>query len=116
MKPVTWGVLGCAKIALTKVIPAMQQSAWCDVQAIASRSDIKARAAADKLGLSKSYGSYEDLLAATAPSFCNWVRDSTPAPTSMAADLGPRLARRASSCSGCETEEGMRLSLYAASL
>ena len=60
---VRWGVLGAAKIALTKVVPAMQQGEWCDVVAIASRDEKKAAAAAATLGISRSYGSYEALLA-----------------------------------------------------
>jgi len=60
---VKWGVLGVAKIAVEKVIPAMQQVANCEVAAIASRDLHKARAAAGRLSIPKSYGSYEDLLA-----------------------------------------------------
>ena len=58
-----WGVLGVAKIATAKVIPAMQRSAICDVAAIASRDQAKATAAARSLGIAKAYGSYEALLA-----------------------------------------------------
>ena len=60
---VRWGVLGCAAIALHKVIPAMQRSARCDVIAIASRSAARAAEAAGALGIPRSYGSYADLLA-----------------------------------------------------
>src|SRR5690349_1669403 len=60
---VRWGILSTANIALTKVIPAMQRSAWCEIAAIASRDLSKAREAADKLKISKAYGSYEELLA-----------------------------------------------------
>ena len=63
MNKVRWGVLGTAKIALQKVLPAMQKSAWCDIRAIASRSIDPARKAADALGIPKAYGSYEELLA-----------------------------------------------------
>jgi predicted dehydrogenase len=58
-----WGVLGAAKIAVAKVIPAMKQSELCEIAAIASRELSKAREAAAKLGIPKSYGSYEALLA-----------------------------------------------------
>ena len=61
--PVRWGVLGAAHIALTKVIPAMQQSAHSPVVAIASRDLRKAQAAAKQLGIPKAYGSYEELIA-----------------------------------------------------
>ena len=63
MKKVVWGVLGTARIGTEKVIPAMQKSAWCDIRAIASRSEAKARAAAAALGIPVAYGSYEALLA-----------------------------------------------------
>jgi predicted dehydrogenase len=60
---VRWGVLGVATIATAKVIPAMQQGAWCDVAAIASRDGDRARAAAADLGVPRAYGSYDELLA-----------------------------------------------------
>lgn len=63
MKPVRWGVLGAASIALRKAVPGMQKSAFIDVVAIASRDESKARAAADELGVIRAYGSYEALLA-----------------------------------------------------
>ena len=62
-KKVRWGVLGTAKIALTKVIPAMQRSPWCEITAIASRDLAKAKAAADELNIPNAYGSYEELIA-----------------------------------------------------
>lgn len=63
MSKIRWGVLGVAKIATEKVIPAMQQSELCEITGIASRSAEKSQAAATRLGIPKSYGSYEDLLA-----------------------------------------------------
>jgi predicted dehydrogenase len=60
---VRWGVLGVAKIATKKVIPAMQQAAACQIAAIASRDLEKAIAAAAELGIARAYGSYEELLA-----------------------------------------------------
>ncbi|MBI3210753.1 MAG: Gfo/Idh/MocA family oxidoreductase [Candidatus Solibacter usitatus] len=60
---VRWGVLGVAKIATKKVIPAMQRSPLTPVRAIASRNLAKAQAAAAELGIPKAYGSYEELLA-----------------------------------------------------
>jgi predicted dehydrogenase len=62
-EPVRWGVLGVAKIATEKVIPAMQRGALCRIDAIASRDAARAKAAADQLGVGKAYGSYEELLA-----------------------------------------------------
>ena len=63
MKRVVWGVLGTARIATQKVIPAMRKSAWCEVRAIASRSAAAAQAAADGLGIPVAYASYEALMA-----------------------------------------------------
>ncbi|HEY0725373.1 MAG TPA: Gfo/Idh/MocA family oxidoreductase, partial [Pyrinomonadaceae bacterium] len=60
---VRWGILGAAKIALTKVIPAMQRSPWCEIAAIASRDLAKAQAAAAELNIPKAYGSYDELIA-----------------------------------------------------
>lgn len=62
-KRVRWGVLGTAKIAVTKVIPAMQNAGNCQVAAIASRDAEKAAHAARTLGIERWYASYEDLLA-----------------------------------------------------
>ena len=63
MKKVSWGVLSTAKIGWEKVIPAMQQSALCSIDAIASRNVYSAKTWATKLGIPTAYGSYEDLLA-----------------------------------------------------
>src|SRR3984885_6549408 len=63
MKKIRWGILGVAKIATTKVIPAMQQCSNVEIAAIASRDLAKARAAASQLNIPQAYGSYEELLA-----------------------------------------------------
>jgi predicted dehydrogenase len=63
MKKIRWGILGVAKIATAKVIPAMQRSEHAEIAAIASRDLTKARAAADEHGIPQAYGSYEELLA-----------------------------------------------------
>jgi predicted dehydrogenase len=60
---VRWGVLSTARIGTEKVIPAMQSGRYCEIAAIASRDLDRARAAADRLGIPKAYGSYEELLA-----------------------------------------------------
>jgi predicted dehydrogenase len=60
---VRWGVLGAAKIATAKVIPAMRHCQSSEVTAIASRDLEKARRAAAALGIPRAYGSYEELLA-----------------------------------------------------
>jgi predicted dehydrogenase len=63
MNKVRWGILGTAKIAVAKVIPAMQRSDWCEIAAIASRDLSKAKSAAGELNIPNTYGSYEELLA-----------------------------------------------------
>jgi predicted dehydrogenase len=60
---VRWGVLSTARIALDKVIPAMQRGRCSTIAAIASRDFKKARDVARNLGIPKAYGSYEELLA-----------------------------------------------------
>src|ERR1700747_22095 len=60
---IRWGVLGVARIATEKVIPATQRSEYSEVVGIASRDPQKARAAATRLAIPKAYGSYDELLA-----------------------------------------------------
>ena len=62
-KKIRWGILSTANIGMEKVTPAIMKSAHSEVVAIASRDLGKARAAADKLGIAKAYGSYEELFA-----------------------------------------------------
>jgi predicted dehydrogenase len=62
MKKIRWGVLGVAKIATAKVIPAMQRAVNVEIAAIASRDLNKAHTAAEQLGIPHAYGSYEELL------------------------------------------------------
>jgi len=64
-KKLRWGVLSTASIGLRKVIPGLQKSELCSVEAIASRDPAKAKKAAEAHGIAKSYGSYEELLADT---------------------------------------------------
>ncbi|HSU99354.1 MAG TPA: Gfo/Idh/MocA family oxidoreductase [Roseiarcus sp.] len=63
MRKIQWGVIGVARIATEKVIPAMQQGEVSEITAIASRDLGKAKKAAQELGIPRAYGSYEDLLA-----------------------------------------------------
>lgn len=63
MKKIRWGILGVAKIATAKVIPAMQLASNLEVAAIASRDLGKSQAAAGQLKIPKAYGTYEELLA-----------------------------------------------------
>jgi predicted dehydrogenase len=63
MRPVRFGVVGAARIALKRVIPAMQRGEAATIEAIASRDLEKAKAAAERFGIPKAYGSYHELLA-----------------------------------------------------
>jgi len=63
MRKVKWGVLGAARIASEKVIPAMQRGEASEIIALASRDSAKAREAAKRLGIARAHGSYEGLLA-----------------------------------------------------
>ena len=60
--PVRWGILGVAEIATGRVIPALQKSTLCVIEAIASRNQVRARSAADAFNIARSYGSYDALL------------------------------------------------------
>jgi len=61
--PVRWGVLGVALISTGRALPPLAGSPHTTVAAIASRSEAKAKAAAQALGVPRAYGSYEELLA-----------------------------------------------------
>ena len=63
MRKVKWGVLGVANIAVQKVVPAMQRGEASEIAAIASRDLARAREAAERLGIGRAYGSYDELLA-----------------------------------------------------
>ena len=58
-----WGVLGAARVARRRVIPAIQASANGMVVALASRDRDKGRAVAAELGIGRVHSSYEALLA-----------------------------------------------------
>src|SRR6516162_5800602 len=62
-KKIRFGVLSTARIGVKKVIPAMQNGKHTEVVAIASRSAEKGRQVAHYLGIPRSHGSYEALLA-----------------------------------------------------
>ena len=63
MNKISWGVLSTAAIGVNKVIPAMQQGERCRIDGLASRDGEKAKSVAASLGITKSYGSYEAMLA-----------------------------------------------------
>lgn len=58
-----WGILGCAQIATGSVMPAIQESETGVIEAVASRGLEKSSKVAAEFGISKAYGSYEELLA-----------------------------------------------------
>ncbi|MDH4352379.1 MAG: Gfo/Idh/MocA family oxidoreductase [Actinomycetota bacterium] len=64
MGTVRWGVLSTADIGMSKVTPAIQAATNAEVVAIASRDAARGEAAAGQLGIPRSYGTYEALLAA----------------------------------------------------
>ena len=64
--PLRFGVLSTAAIGMRKVIPALQASERCEVVAIASRDEARARDAAHRLHIPHAFGSYEALLASDA--------------------------------------------------
>jgi len=57
------GILSTATIGIEHVIPGLQGSERCEVVAIASRDESRARATAEQLGIPRAHGSYEALLA-----------------------------------------------------
>jgi predicted dehydrogenase len=58
-----WGIISTADIGVKKVIPGIQRSPHSEVVAIGSRDLKRAQQAAEKLGIPKAYGSYDELLA-----------------------------------------------------
>jgi predicted dehydrogenase len=63
MATVRWGIVSTANIGMSKVTPAIQRAAGCEVVAIASRDAAAAQRAAAQLGIPRTHGSYETLLA-----------------------------------------------------
>lgn len=63
MDKIRWGVLSTAKIARLQVIPGTNRGQFGTVTAIASRDLSRAKKVAAELGIEKSYGSYQELLA-----------------------------------------------------
>ena len=62
MKKIRWGILSTAKIAREKVIPALQNGEFSEVVAIGSPNKERVISEALRLGIPKTYDSYEDLL------------------------------------------------------
>lgn len=64
MEPVRWGVIGAtANIATRRVIAAMQACEHASIVALASRDESAARSLAERYGVAKAYGSYDELIA-----------------------------------------------------
>lgn len=64
-RKVKWGILGTADIGLRAVIPAIQNSVNGEAFALASRTAEKSKQIADKLGIPKAFGNYNDLIVDT---------------------------------------------------
>jgi predicted dehydrogenase len=62
MEKIRWGILGAAAIAVDKIIPALQESSSCLLEALASRSPEKAGLISKRFSIPKTYDSYEALL------------------------------------------------------
>jgi predicted dehydrogenase len=62
-RKVRWGIISTANLGMTKVTPGIMKSPHSVVTAISSRDPERARAAADRLGIERAYGSYEEMLA-----------------------------------------------------
>jgi predicted dehydrogenase len=63
MSKLRWGVLSTSKFAQTKIIPAVKNCQHAEFTAIASRNLDSATEAAERHGIVKAYGTYEELLA-----------------------------------------------------
>jgi predicted dehydrogenase len=63
MATLRWGILSTASIATEKVIPGIRRAALCEVVAIGSRDEGRARLVAERHGIRRVHGSYEALLA-----------------------------------------------------
>ena len=60
--PVRWGILGAARIADGAIVPGLVRSPHCRAVAIGARDRERAQAMADRHGIARAYGSYEEVL------------------------------------------------------
>lgn len=60
--PVRWGVLSTSAFADRHFLPALRKSASIQIAAVASRDLARSRKYADRNGIPRAYGSYEELL------------------------------------------------------
>ena len=63
MESIRWGVLGTARIGIKAMLPALCAATGCDLRAIASRQQDRAKAVARQFDIAHAYGSYDELLA-----------------------------------------------------
>lgn len=63
MSKINWGILGTSRIAVRRLIPAIQETSSGMVLGMASRDGDKAKRVSAELQLSRWYGSYEEMLA-----------------------------------------------------
>ena len=63
MNKISWGILSTSNFAQNVIIPSVKNCVNTEFIGIASRNLTSAKKAAEKHGISKSYGSYEELLA-----------------------------------------------------
>ncbi len=62
-RPVRWGILGAARIAVRHVLPAFGRARNARAVALAARDPDRARSTARQFGIARAYGSYDELLA-----------------------------------------------------
>ncbi|MEO6812019.1 MAG: Gfo/Idh/MocA family oxidoreductase [Isosphaeraceae bacterium] len=62
VKPLRWGILGCARITRRGLIPGIQGSEGSTLAALGSRDGATARAWAEEFGVPRSYGSYQEVI------------------------------------------------------
>lgn len=63
MEKINWGILSTSRIAVRRLIPAIQATTTGRVHGLASRDGEKAEKVCRELNLSRWYGSYEEMLA-----------------------------------------------------
>ncbi|MSO23067.1 MAG: Gfo/Idh/MocA family oxidoreductase [Acidobacteria bacterium] len=62
LRKIRWGILGCAGVAAAVALPGIRQSRNGTLKAIASRESSKAHEFAERFGIEKEYGHYEEVL------------------------------------------------------
>ena len=62
MNRIRWGVLGGARIANARFMPAMKEARFAELSAIGSRSLDKSRSIGREFAIARCYGSYDELL------------------------------------------------------